>query len=72
MTAGGDAVLPHQLRPGVDHTVTIDKKVGKRLKDFIFSVGNTIDPAQAYRNFRGRDPIVDALMIKRGFPVIKK
>jgi peptidyl-dipeptidase Dcp len=49
-----------------------DKKVGKRLKDFIFSVGNTIDPAQAYRNFRGRDPNVDALMIKRGFPVTKK
>jgi len=49
-----------------------DKKVAKRLKDTIFSVGNTIDPAEAYRNFRGRDPNVDALMIKRGFPVSKK
>ncbi|MBK6590998.1 MAG: M3 family metallopeptidase [Acidobacteria bacterium] len=49
-----------------------DKKVGERLKKFIFSVGNTIDPAEAYRNFRGRDPNVDALMIKRGFPVNKK
>lgn len=46
-----------------------DKKVAKRLKDTIFSVGNTIDPAEAYRNFRGRDPKVDALMRKRGFPV---
>jgi hypothetical protein len=31
----------------------------------IFSVGNTIDPAEAYRNFRGRDPRVEALMKKR-------
>ncbi len=49
-----------------------DKKVGAKLKKEIFSVGNTIDPAEAYRNFRGRDPNVDALMIKRGFPVSKK
>ncbi|MFZ1702409.1 MAG: M3 family metallopeptidase [Pyrinomonadaceae bacterium] len=48
-----------------------DKKVGARLKKDIFSVGNTIDPAVAYRSFRGRDPNVDALMIKRGFPVKK-
>jgi len=46
-----------------------DKKVGERLIKYIFSVGNTIDPAEAYRNFRGHDPDVDALMIKRGFPV---
>ncbi|MBX3298257.1 MAG: M3 family metallopeptidase [Acidobacteria bacterium] len=49
-----------------------DKAVAERLKRYIFSVGNTIDPAEAYRNFRGRDPNVDALMIKRGFPVMKK
>jgi peptidyl-dipeptidase Dcp len=30
-------------------------------------VGNTVDPAAAYRAFRGRDPKVDALMKKRGF-----
>jgi len=46
-----------------------DKAVAKRLVENIFSVGNTIDPAEAYRKFRGRDPNVDALMIKRGFPV---
>jgi peptidyl-dipeptidase Dcp len=49
-----------------------DKAVGKRLVEYIFSVGNTIDPADAYRKFRGRDPKVEALMIKRGFPVPKK
>ncbi|MFN2491796.1 MAG: M3 family metallopeptidase, partial [Pyrinomonadaceae bacterium] len=45
-----------------------DRKVAERLRKYIFSVGNTIDPAEAYRGFRGRDPRVDALMRKRGFP----
>lgn len=49
-----------------------DKAVGKRLVDNIFSVGNTIDPAEAYRKFRGRDPKVEALMKKRGFPIPTK
>ena len=44
-----------------------DKKVGERLVKYIFSVGNTIDPAEGYRKFRGRDPKVEALMLKRGF-----
>ena len=44
-----------------------DKKVAERLRKTIFSVGNTMDPAEAYRNFRGRDPKVEALMKKRGF-----
>jgi peptidyl-dipeptidase Dcp len=48
-----------------------DKAVAQKLIKNIFSVGNTVDPAEAYRNFRGRDPNVDALMIKRGFPVKK-
>lgn len=46
-----------------------DKKVGARLIKYIFSVGNTVDPAEAYRTFRGRDPQIEALMKKRGFPV---
>jgi peptidyl-dipeptidase Dcp len=46
-----------------------DKAVGAKLVKNIFSVGNTIDPADAYRMFRGRDPKVEALMKKRGFPV---
>lgn len=44
-----------------------DPAVAKRLRDNVFSVGNTIDPAEAYRAFRGRDPKIDALMRKRGF-----
>ncbi|MCC2548223.1 M3 family metallopeptidase [Hymenobacter sp. BT175] len=46
-----------------------DKAVGQRLKQQILSVGNTVDPADAYRSFRGRDPRIEALMRERGFPV---
>jgi peptidyl-dipeptidase Dcp len=45
------------------------KVMAKKLNDNIFSVGNTIDPADAFRKFRGRDVNVDALMRDRGFPV---
>lgn len=44
-----------------------DPAVAARLRQNIFSVGNTIDPAEGYRAFRGRDPRVEALMEKRGF-----
>jgi peptidyl-dipeptidase Dcp len=37
-----------------------DKPTAKRLHDKIMSVGNTIDPADQYRAFRGRDPDVKA------------
>ncbi len=44
-----------------------DKTVAKRLHDDIMCVGNSVDPALAYRNFRGRDPAIDALLRARGF-----
>jgi peptidyl-dipeptidase Dcp len=44
-----------------------DKALAKRLYETVFQTGNTIDPAESYRNFRGRDPKVEALMKKRGF-----
>jgi peptidyl-dipeptidase Dcp len=46
-----------------------DKTVAKKLFDHVFSVGNTVDPAEGYRAFRGKDPGTAALMRKRGFPV---
>ena len=46
-----------------------DPTVAERLRRYIFSAGNTVDPAEAYRQFRGREAQVDALMRKRGFPV---
>jgi peptidyl-dipeptidase Dcp len=46
-----------------------DATVAERLRRHVFSVGNTIDPAEGYRLFRGRDARTDALMRNRGFPV---
>ncbi len=46
-----------------------DKVMAKRLHDHVFAVGNTVDPAEAYRAFRGKDPGIEALMRDRGFPV---
>jgi peptidyl-dipeptidase Dcp len=44
-----------------------DEAVARRLRDHVFSVGNTIPPEESYRRFRGRDPATGALMRKRGF-----
>jgi len=35
----------------------------------VLSAGNSVDPVQGYRAFRGRDASVEPLMRKRGFPV---
>ncbi|MDO8910799.1 MAG: M3 family metallopeptidase [Phenylobacterium sp.] len=45
-----------------------DKAVAKRLHDKVMSIGNTVDPAEAYRSFRGRDPDVKAYLRDKGFP----
>ncbi|HEX3603079.1 MAG TPA: M3 family metallopeptidase [Steroidobacteraceae bacterium] len=44
-----------------------DAAVAKRLHDDIMSVGNGVDPGEAYRNFRGSDPKIDGLLRARGF-----
>lgn len=46
-----------------------DPAVSKSLYDNVFSVGDTIDPAEGFRRFRGRDVDTKALLRKRGFPV---
>jgi peptidyl-dipeptidase Dcp len=46
-----------------------DRKTCDRFRDSIFSVGNTVPPDVAFRNFRGRDVDTRALMRDRGFPV---
>jgi peptidyl-dipeptidase Dcp len=48
-----------------------DKAVAAKLRAHVFSVGDTIDPAEGYRAFRGRDAGVEALMRKRGFSKAK-
>lgn len=46
-----------------------DKQIAKSLHDNVMSVGDTIDPADGFRQFRGRDVDTSALLRKRGFPV---
>ncbi len=46
-----------------------DKDLAKKLVDHLFAPRNSVDPAEAYRAFRGRDATIDALMRDRGFPV---
>ncbi len=48
-----------------------DKDMAQKLRDHLFAPRNAIDPADAYREFRGRDADMSALMRDRGFPVPK-
>ncbi|MFN3521551.1 MAG: M3 family metallopeptidase [Phenylobacterium sp.] len=59
-----DAVEAFEESPGGMY----DKAVAKRLHDHVMSVGNTVDPAEGYRAFRGRDPDVKAYLRDKGFP----
>lgn len=43
-----------------------DPATAARLLDYVLSAGNTRDPAEAYRLFRGRDPEVTPLLRERG------
>ena len=46
-----------------------DADMSKKLVTYLFAPRNAIDPALAYRQFRGRDANIDALLRDRGFPV---
>ncbi|WP_425995292.1 M3 family metallopeptidase [Caulobacter sp. DWR1-3-2b1] len=46
-----------------------DKPTGQRLINTIMSKGNSVDPVEQFRAFRGRDVKIGALMRNRGFPV---
>ena len=43
-----------------------DAPTAKRLHDYIYSAGSSIESADAYRAFRGRDAKVEAMLRKRG------
>ena len=45
-----------------------DKTTADKMRKYILAPGNTTDRAEAYRQFRGRDPEIQALLKKRGFP----
>jgi peptidyl-dipeptidase Dcp len=45
-----------------------DKATADKMRKYILAPGNSTDRGEAYRQFRGRDPDVKALLEKRGFP----
>ena len=45
-----------------------DKELARKMVDNLFAPRNKVDPAEAYRAFRGRDATIDALLRDRGFP----
>jgi peptidyl-dipeptidase Dcp len=47
-----------------------DVEANERLRRHILSDGNSIDRAEAYRRFRGRDPDVQALLEARGLTTV--
>ena len=44
-----------------------DEDMANKLVKYLFAPRNAIDPAEAYRLFRGRDAQIEALMLDRGF-----
>jgi len=46
-----------------------NKEISEKLVKYMFAPCNSMDPSEAFRLFRGRDPEVDAFMRSRGFPV---
>jgi peptidyl-dipeptidase Dcp len=46
-----------------------DQELAHKLVAHLFAVRNAVDPAEAYRAFRGRDADLEALMRDRGFPI---
>ncbi|MEL7533623.1 MAG: M3 family metallopeptidase [Bacteroidota bacterium] len=59
-----DAAEAFEAAPGGYY----DTEMADKLVKYLFAPRNAIDPAEAYRLFRGRDAEVEALMRDRGFP----
>jgi peptidyl-dipeptidase Dcp len=60
-----DAAEAFQEAPGGFYDIDL----AQRLVKYLFEPRNSMDPAEAYRLFRGRDAKIEALMRDRGFPV---
>ena len=49
-----------------------DKDVAAKLVKYLFAPRNAMEPAEAFRKFRGRDAKIEALMKDRGFSIPKR
>ena len=62
-----DALTADAAEMFVEAGSFFDEETAAKLFDHILSVGDTIDPVETYRHFRGRDVDTEALLRKRGF-----
>jgi peptidyl-dipeptidase Dcp len=56
------------FRAFVEEGGPYNKKTAERYRRLIVSRGNTVDVAQSYREFRGRDPSIVPYLENKGFP----
>ncbi len=61
-----DVMSADGWRAFIDANGPWDTTLARRFREHILSDGNTVDRAEAYRRFRGRDPEVGALLAERG------
>jgi peptidyl-dipeptidase Dcp len=62
-----DALVADAFEAFLDAGGPFDRDMAARLYRYVLSVGNTVEPVEAYRRFRGKDAGTGALMRKRGF-----
>jgi peptidyl-dipeptidase Dcp len=63
-------VMDADTRQAFEETGDVfDRATADRMRKFILAPGNSTDRTEAYRQFRGRDPEVEALLEKRGFAI---
>jgi len=43
-----------------------DAATAARLRKWIYSSGNSVEPLEAYRKFKGRDPTIEPMLKKKG------
>ena len=59
-------VLDHDAYDWFDERGGLTRENGQRLRDMILSRGGSEDSAELYRAFRGREPSVEPLLLRRG------
>ena len=69
MTMWADVMSADASEAFVEAGGFYDPPTCNRLRETIFSVGNSVAPDAAFRSFRGREVDTNALMRDRGFPV---
>lgn len=43
-----------------------DGETAGKVRKYIYAAGNTIEPGEAFRLCRGRDPVIEPLLKKKG------